>query len=182
MGERRLAQLRLIGFGMRERGQVAPQRIPVQKLDPAQVPDNPMLILAGRHQTIERPERGKGKAAPVGCTGRATRYGNCAKKAPVVRRGLGCNCWTVPAMIKRIINGLAMLDIVALLADLPVKGLVRGQVGTVIESVDATTSLVEFCDELGKAHAASRPVADRNSLGSSITPHRCGGLNHPSVH
>jgi len=52
-------------------------------------------------------------------------------------------------------NGPAMLDIVALLADLPVKGLVRGQVGTVIESVDATTSLVEFCDELGKAHAVA---------------------------
>ena len=52
-------------------------------------------------------------------------------------------------------NSPAMLDIVALLADLPVKGLVRGQVGTVIESVDATTSLVEFCDELGKAHAVA---------------------------
>jgi hypothetical protein len=48
-----------------------------------------------------------------------------------------------------------MLDIVALLADHPVKGLVRGQVGTVIESLDSATSLVEFCDELGKAHAVA---------------------------
>lgn len=52
-------------------------------------------------------------------------------------------------------DGPLMLDIVALLADLPVKGLVRGQVGTVIESLDASTSLVEFCDELGKAHAVA---------------------------
>jgi hypothetical protein len=52
-------------------------------------------------------------------------------------------------------NEPLMLDIVALLADLPVKGLVRGQVGTVIESLDAATSLVEFCDELGKAHAVA---------------------------
>jgi hypothetical protein len=52
-------------------------------------------------------------------------------------------------------DGPAMLDVVALLADLPVKGLVRGQVGTVIESLDSATSLVEFCDELGKAHAVA---------------------------
>jgi hypothetical protein len=52
-------------------------------------------------------------------------------------------------------DGPLMLDVVALLADLPVKGLVRGQVGTVIESLDAATSLVEFCDELGKAHAVA---------------------------
>jgi Domain of unknown function (DUF4926) len=52
-------------------------------------------------------------------------------------------------------DGPSMLDVVALLADLPVKGLVRGQVGTVIESLDASTSLVEFCDELGKALAVA---------------------------
>ncbi|MGD0142782.1 MAG: DUF4926 domain-containing protein [Rhizomicrobium sp.] len=48
-----------------------------------------------------------------------------------------------------------MLDVVALLADLPVKGLVRGQVGTVIESLDAATSLVEFSDEQGRAFAVA---------------------------
>jgi hypothetical protein len=60
------------------------------------------------------------------------------------------------AMMERTTHdGPAMLDVVALLADLPVNGLVRGQVGTVIESLDAATSLVEFCDELGKAHAVA---------------------------
>ena len=52
-------------------------------------------------------------------------------------------------------DGPAMLDVVALLTDHPVNGLVRGQVGTVIESLDAATSLVEFCDELGRAHAVA---------------------------
>jgi hypothetical protein len=39
-----------------------------------------------------------------------------------------------------------VLDVVALLADLPTAGLGRGQVGTVVESLNDTLMLVEFSD------------------------------------
>ncbi len=45
------------------------------------------------------------------------------------------------------------LDVVALLADLPVEGLARGQVGTVVELLDDKTALVEFSDDDGRAYA-----------------------------
>lgn len=47
----------------------------------------------------------------------------------------------------------SVLDVVALLADLPVAGLPRGQVGTVVESLDDKTLLVEFSDDDGRAYA-----------------------------
>ena len=45
------------------------------------------------------------------------------------------------------------LQTVALLADLPAAGLSRGQVGTVVESIDEKTSLVEFSGDDGRAYA-----------------------------
>ena len=45
------------------------------------------------------------------------------------------------------------LGAVALLADLPAQGLARGQVGTVVETLDAKTVLVEFTDDEGRAYA-----------------------------
>lgn len=45
-----------------------------------------------------------------------------------------------------------LLDVVALLGDLPGHGLVRGQVGTVVEILDASYE-VEFSDDTGKAYA-----------------------------
>ncbi|MDC7786245.1 DUF4926 domain-containing protein [Rhodoplanes sp. TEM] len=42
---------------------------------------------------------------------------------------------------------------VALLADRPARGLVRGQVGTIVEHLDARTVLVEFSDDQGRAYA-----------------------------
>ena len=51
----------------------------------------------------------------------------------------------------------SLLDVVALLADLPAQGLARGQVGTVVEQLDSRTSLVEFNDDQG-AHMPSRLV------------------------
>jgi hypothetical protein len=45
------------------------------------------------------------------------------------------------------------LDVVALLADLPAQGLVRGQVGTVVELLDDRSALVEFSDDDGRAYA-----------------------------
>jgi hypothetical protein len=47
----------------------------------------------------------------------------------------------------------AVLDVVALLSDLPANQLARGQVGTVVESLDKNTVLVEFSDEQGRAYA-----------------------------
>ena len=44
-------------------------------------------------------------------------------------------------------------DVVALLADVPSRQLVRGQVGTVVEILDGETVLVEFTDDSGEAYA-----------------------------
>lgn len=45
-----------------------------------------------------------------------------------------------------------LLDVVALLGDLPGHGLVRGQVGTVVEVLDGAYE-VEFSDDTGKTYA-----------------------------
>ncbi len=47
----------------------------------------------------------------------------------------------------------SLLDVVALLTDLPVRRLARGQVGTIVELLDEETALVEFSDEQGRAYA-----------------------------
>ena len=47
----------------------------------------------------------------------------------------------------------AVLDVVALLCDVPAQGLARGQVGTVVEPLDDKTVLVEFADDQGRAYA-----------------------------
>ena len=49
----------------------------------------------------------------------------------------------------------SLLDVVALLSDLPAQRLARGQVGTVVEQLDDRTSLVEFSDEQGQAYAVA---------------------------
>jgi uncharacterized protein DUF4926 len=49
--------------------------------------------------------------------------------------------------------GPGLLDPVALLTDLPVHRLARGQVGTVVEQLDDDKSLVEFSDDQGRAFA-----------------------------
>ena len=45
-----------------------------------------------------------------------------------------------------------LLDVVALLSDLPAHGLLRGQVGTIVEILDGAYE-VEFSDDEGKAYA-----------------------------
>ena len=47
----------------------------------------------------------------------------------------------------------SLLDVVALLADIPAESLARGQVGTVVELLDERTVLVEFSDDQGRAYA-----------------------------
>ena len=55
----------------------------------------------------------------------------------------------------------ATLDVVALLTDRAGDKLARGQVGTVVESLDAGTVLVEFSDNDGRAYAfATLPVSE----------------------
>jgi hypothetical protein len=51
------------------------------------------------------------------------------------------------------LKGGALLASVALLRDLPERGLVRGQVGTIVEELDESTALVEFSDDQGRAYA-----------------------------
>ncbi|HEX3439592.1 MAG TPA: DUF4926 domain-containing protein [Pseudolabrys sp.] len=48
---------------------------------------------------------------------------------------------------------LDLLNVVALLVDRPVEGLARGQVGTVVETLDDEYVLVEFSDDNGRAYA-----------------------------
>jgi hypothetical protein len=52
-------------------------------------------------------------------------------------------------------EGASLLDVVALLADVPEEGLARGQVGTVVEQLDDKVLLVEFSDEQGRAYAVA---------------------------
>ena len=56
-----------------------------------------------------------------------------------------------------------VLDVVALLAELPAERLGRGQVGTVVELLDGETVLVEFSDEDGRAYAVE-PCRNRDLL------------------
>lgn len=55
----------------------------------------------------------------------------------------------------------SVLDVVALLTDLPATGLARGQVGTVVEISGKDAALVEFSGDDGRAYAIERcPTAD----------------------
>ncbi len=56
-------------------------------------------------------------------------------------------------MAKKIDETPKLLNVVALLADLPEEGLARGQVGTIVELLDDSTALVEFSDDQGRAYA-----------------------------
>ncbi|MEK9141076.1 MAG: DUF4926 domain-containing protein [Nitrospirota bacterium] len=48
---------------------------------------------------------------------------------------------------------IRVLDVVALTEDIPDRGLLRGQVGTVVESLDPGVFEVEFVDNDGKTYA-----------------------------
>jgi hypothetical protein len=55
----------------------------------------------------------------------------------------------------------SVLDVVALLADLPAAKLARGQVGTVVEAAGKDRVLVEFSGDDGRAYAiVPCPVTD----------------------
>jgi hypothetical protein len=48
---------------------------------------------------------------------------------------------------------LKMLDVIAVLIDVPEHGLVRGQVGTVVEKLDGDVFEIEFSDDEGRTYA-----------------------------
>jgi Domain of unknown function (DUF4926) len=48
---------------------------------------------------------------------------------------------------------IALLDVVALTDDMPEQSLLRGQVGTVVETLAPETFLIEFSDDQGKTYA-----------------------------
>lgn len=60
-------------------------------------------------------------------------------------------------------SAIHLLDVVALTADLPDKGLRRGQVGTVVEILAPGVFEVEFSDDHGKTYA-QLPVSERQLL------------------
>jgi hypothetical protein len=49
---------------------------------------------------------------------------------------------------------IELLSVVALLEDVPGKGLRRGQVGTVVESLAPSVYEVEFSDDVGRTYAS----------------------------
>ena len=56
---------------------------------------------------------------------------------------------------------IEMLSVVALLQDLPEHRLVRGQVGTVVETLAPGVFEVEFCDENGRTYAMASLQAEQ---------------------
>ncbi len=54
-----------------------------------------------------------------------------------------------------------LLDVVALLEDVPERGLVRGQVGTVVEKLASGVFEVEFNDNNGRTYATLAAPADK---------------------
>ena len=56
---------------------------------------------------------------------------------------------------------LKILDVVALLADVPEHELVAGQVGTLVESLDQDVFEVEFSDDEGRTYASIALRADQ---------------------
>ena len=68
----------------------------------------------------------------------------------------------------------SLLGAVASLSDLPARGLVRGQVGAIVEALDDATVLVEFSDEPSVCdRALSQGYVDRaaNDAASGVTGH-----------
>lgn len=59
---------------------------------------------------------------------------------------------------------IAMLSVVALLEDLSAKGLRRGQVGTIVESLAPGVYEVEFSDDSGRTYASLALRSDQLML------------------
>jgi hypothetical protein len=55
---------------------------------------------------------------------------------------------------------MELLSEVAVLHDIPEKGLVRGQVGTIVELLSPTVAEIEFSDDQGRAYAMAALQSD----------------------
>jgi hypothetical protein len=60
--------------------------------------------------------------------------------------------------------GFDLLSVVALLEDIPAKGLLRGQVGTIVETLAPGVYEVEFSDDSGRTYASLALRADQVML------------------
>ena len=58
------------------------------------------------------------------------------------------------------VKAIDLHSVVAVLEDLPEVGLIRGQVGTVVETWEPGVYEVEFCDDNGKAYAMAALKAE----------------------
>jgi len=67
-------------------------------------------------------------------------------------------------------TGIEMFAVVAMLEDLPDERLVRGRVGTVVESWAPGVYEVEFCDDKGRTYAT---VALKARTADAITLRTC---------
>lgn len=59
---------------------------------------------------------------------------------------------------------ISLLDVVALLVDLPDRQLVRGEVGTVVEVLSPGVFEVEFSDDEGRTYASAAVRGDQLML------------------
>jgi Domain of unknown function (DUF4926) len=57
--------------------------------------------------------------------------------------------------------GIELLSVVAVIEDIPKKGLMRGQVGTVVERLAAGVFEIEFSDDSGQTYASLALRADQ---------------------
>ena len=58
-------------------------------------------------------------------------------------------------------DAVNVLDVVALTEDLPERGLVRGQVGTIVECLAPGVVEVEFSDDTGRMYASAAVEVER---------------------
>ena len=58
-------------------------------------------------------------------------------------------------------EAIELFDVVALVKDIPDRGLVRGQVGTAVEVLEPGVFEVEFCDNDGRTYAMLPLKADQ---------------------
>ncbi len=72
---------------------------------------------------------------------------------------------------------IQLLDVVALTDDLPDRGLIRGQVGTVVELLAPGVYEVEFADDRGHTYA-TLPVADSQLMTLHYRPLQVASVAH----
>ena len=70
------------------------------------------------------------------------------------------------------VSEIEMLSVVALIEDVPEKGLLRGQVGTVVEGLAPDVYEVEFSDDSGQGYASLALRSDQSMRPPGKSGHR----------